>query len=181
MPQRNSAADIPLRTFRMGGSGNLTSGCGKSLRNIQLDQNNMERKRKALVALMLLDEIEDDYDILPLLVRTHEDRNVIYKNRQTEGCYDILIRRHLLDNETKFKRFFRVSRDQFFYLVNLIESDFKINPSNRDPRPLTAEMKLAVTLRYVYVYTIIIILLNHYIRLIIVIQYSGNFYRIMVW
>jgi hypothetical protein len=72
---------------------------------------------------MLLDKMEDDLENLPIIVRTHEDKNVIQESANWGVLrYDILIRRHLLDNETKFKSFFRVSRDQFFYLMNFIQS-----------------------------------------------------------
>lgn len=74
----------------------------------------------------------------------------MFKNRQTEGFQSILIKNHLNDNETKFKEFFRISRFQFNYILNLIQDDIKLKPCNRVRDPITPSEKLAVTLRYVY-------------------------------
>jgi hypothetical protein len=57
----SSALYISCVQFALGGSGKLLKIVGEH-------QNNMERKSKALVTLMFLDEMEDDLDNLPIIV-----------------------------------------------------------------------------------------------------------------
>ncbi|KAJ3621671.1 hypothetical protein MTP99_003780 [Tenebrio molitor] len=50
----------------------------------------------------------------------------IYKRRETKGAYEILIVRHLVPNDTKFKEYFRLSPELFHYVLN-----FKTKQSNK--------------------------------------------------
>jgi hypothetical protein len=50
----------------------------------------------------------------------------IYKRRETESAYEILIVRHLVPNDTKFKEYLRLSQELFHYVLN-----FKTKQSNK--------------------------------------------------
>jgi len=74
--------------------------------------------------------------------------NDLFINRKIEGFFDILINRHLSNDETTFHEFFRVNKIQFDYLLSLIvEVELSKEPCNRVKEPITASEKLAVTLR----------------------------------
>jgi len=65
--------------------------------------------------LKILFEEEDDDDVL-LLYLSEEKRkghDQLFTKRSTEGYYEILINRHLKNNEIKFREFFRINRYQF--------------------------------------------------------------------
>jgi hypothetical protein len=71
----------------------------------------------------------------------------IYKKRETEGAYEILIVRHLVPNDTKFKEYFRLSPELFHYVLNFINEDIALKPSNRIKKPISPEQKLCIFLR----------------------------------
>lgn len=76
-----------------------------------------------------------------------KNKNEMYLAREAEGFFSVLIEKHLWRDETKFREFFRLSWDQFNYVLNLVEEDIKANPSIKIRKPITAAEKLAVTLR----------------------------------
>jgi hypothetical protein len=55
----------------------------------------------------------------------------IYKRRETESAYEILIVRHLVPNDTKFKEYLRLSPELFHYVLNFIKEDIALKLSNR--------------------------------------------------
>lgn len=71
----------------------------------------------------------------------------IFVNRDIEGAMEILINRHLKQDETRFKQYFRLSFDLFEYVLKHIELDITSIPSNCVPVPISPEVKLAITLR----------------------------------
>lgn len=56
--------------------------------------------------------IEEDVDEEALLVSylSREDTDDIFKKGEEEGAFEILITRHLVDNETKFRVYFNLLR-----------------------------------------------------------------------
>ncbi|KAL4131414.1 hypothetical protein QTP88_008729 [Uroleucon formosanum] len=60
---------------------------------------------------------------------------------------EYIIEEVMTKNEKKFKEFFRLSWEQFNYVLNLIEDDLKLNPYNRVKEPISPAEKFAVTLR----------------------------------
>ena len=100
---------------------------------------------------MLLHYQAEEENLLLLLTLQHEEKrtqvNDMFRVRKVEGFQTLLIENHLKDNETKFKEFFRVSRHQFNYVLELIKGDLSMRPYNRVKDPLKPEEKLAVTLR----------------------------------
>jgi len=102
------------------------------------------QKKKVLIN-MLLEEIEGE----EMLIDQVSSKNVhnMFRKRKEEGFFSVLIEKHLFRDEKKFREFFRLSWEQFNYVLNLIEDDIKSNPCNRVKEPISAAEKLAVTLR----------------------------------
>ncbi|KAG8260297.1 hypothetical protein J6590_100074 [Homalodisca vitripennis] len=89
-------------------------------------------------ALLLLQEAAKDMGVdcavLHTLIPSRDSCREMFKERDHEGAYTILAKRHLLT-------------DDFSHITDLIREDVTMQPSNRVKNPLTAEVKLAVTLR----------------------------------
>lgn len=100
------------------------------------------------VALLLYQEIDNDIEVLTEeVIKRRKKCCEMFRRREIEGAYNMLIRNHLKDCELKFKEYFRFTREQFSYLVTLIRKDCTVKPSNRVLHPITPEKKLSVTLR----------------------------------
>lgn len=102
-----------------------------------------------LLSYLFLEEIEEEELLLENLIE--EQRNAtehpLFLSRPEEGFFSILINRHLIHDDKKFRDFFRLNVDQFNYILDLIKNDITTDSSNRHPYPITAAEKLAVTLR----------------------------------
>lgn len=94
---------------------------------------------------LLEDEADDELLLLVHLFR--EESDAMYSERNREGCYNNLIQRRLIDNETRFRAYFRVSFELFNYILNYIREDIKRPPCNRVKKPISPEEELSVTLR----------------------------------
>ncbi|KAK9727507.1 hypothetical protein QE152_g19094 [Popillia japonica] len=93
----------------------------------------MDVKKKALAMMMLVEmqDIEDEMDlVVAYSLSTRGECKDMYKEQENEGAFKILVHKHLIDNETKFKEYFRVTRDQFFNLLDLIKNDLPIECRN---------------------------------------------------
>ncbi|XP_050313123.1 uncharacterized protein LOC126748138 [Anthonomus grandis grandis] len=106
--------------------------------------------RELVMAAQLLMEEEADDDILVLSLLHKRRRKVhnMFVQRRKEGCFSRLIMRHLIDDETKFTEYFRLTRYQFNELFNLVSADIKKSPTKFVRRPITAKEKLALVLRF---------------------------------
>jgi len=73
---------------------------------------------------LLEDEADDE---LLLLVHLYRDESggEMFPERKKEGCYNNLIQRRLIDSETRFRAYFRVSLELFNYILNYIREDIK--------------------------------------------------------
>ena len=78
-----------------------------------------------------------------------EGATEIFKKIEDEGYYSTLIGRYLMDNEMKFREFFRVWRDIFHLILTEIKADITTRSCNRWQTPVSAEQMLCLTLRYV--------------------------------
>jgi len=98
---------------------------------------------------LLLEEINEEETIIEHAIKLNNMKKThnLFLTRKIEGFYNILIEKHLFKDEQKFREFFRLSYDQFNYVLNIIEDDIKINPSNRVRQPITPAEKLTITLR----------------------------------
>ncbi|KAK9732216.1 hypothetical protein QE152_g13076 [Popillia japonica] len=86
----------------------------------------MDVKKKALALTTLVEmlDIEDEMDlVVAYSLSTRGKCKDMYKERENEEAFKILVHKHLINNETKFKKYFRVTRDQFFNLLDLIKND----------------------------------------------------------
>jgi len=99
------------------------------------------------IMLLLLEE-EDDELLITTQSEQREKVDALFLNRKAEGYFEILISRHLIGNETKFREFLRVNKNQFDFLLSLVEVQLTKLPSNRVKKPITAAEKLALPLRY---------------------------------
>jgi len=103
------------------------------------------------IILQLLEEEEEEFELFSSLhSRKRKPVDNIYKFRESEGVFEILINRHLSKNETKFREYFHINYKQFDFLVSLIEVELCKEPSNRIKKPITVAEKLALTLRYLF-------------------------------
>ncbi|KAL4132684.1 hypothetical protein QTP88_009802 [Uroleucon formosanum] len=99
----------------------------------------------------------DDLDIALLVFlddeESSEDENnrleesVMFKNRETEGAFQILVRRHLQCNDEKFRQYFRLTPVLFDYVLNHIRDDLTYKPYNRHKKPIYPEEKLCILVR----------------------------------
>ncbi|CAI6356689.1 unnamed protein product [Macrosiphum euphorbiae] len=113
--------------------------------------SSLAKKQKLMLNLLLLQEADEEHAIIKHVILCDAEKNKthdMFLARKTEGFFSILIEKHLWRDEKKFREFFRVSCDQFHYILNIIEEDFKTSPSIKIPEPITAAEKLAITLRY---------------------------------
>ncbi|KAK9718342.1 hypothetical protein QE152_g23254 [Popillia japonica] len=104
-------------------------------------------KRK-LFALLFLEEEEDEEIINYLKKRKRSAPHEIFVTRPSEGYFSLLIKEHLKGDEKKFREFFRLNKDQFYFVLNIVENDLKRVSTNAVKYPITPEEKLALTLRY---------------------------------
>jgi len=101
-----------------------------------------------ILTLLLMDEDEDEVSLFSdLTPKEKKPTDDIFKNRESEGFFEILINRHLINNHNKFREYFRINYEQFNFLLTLVEEKLTLQPSNRIKKPITPAEKLAVTLR----------------------------------
>jgi len=74
---------------------------------------------------LMNDEANDEL-LLLLFYLFIEENDEMYSEWNREGCYNNLIQRRLINNETKFRAYFQVS----FELFNYIRENIKILPCN---------------------------------------------------
>ena len=72
----------------------------------------------------------------------------LYKQRLEEGAHNILIDRHLMDDDTKFKEYFRVTPFLFGQILDDIQNDIEGTTTTWVRNPISARVKLCITLRY---------------------------------
>lgn len=92
-----------------------------------------------------------EYDLIIvalLLKKQRKSPHKIYKTRQVEGVQNILIDRHLMDDDTKFKEYFRLSPFLFRKILDDIQKDIEGIASTWIPNPISAYQKFCITLRY---------------------------------
>jgi hypothetical protein len=107
----------------------------------------MEKKRKMIKALLLLDLLsEDDEEQIKPRKRIHWVRPWIAR-REQRGVYHLLVRELALEDETAYRDFFRTTKAQFQFLAHKIaclvgKRDTLMRSS------IKADERLAVTLRH---------------------------------
>lgn len=80
-----------------------------------------------------------------------QGKKTIFERRREEGNFEILVNRHLLDNDHMFVVYFRLSPYLFYNVLDFIRSDLENSgipyPGQRMNR-ISAEQKLCIALRY---------------------------------
>lgn len=101
---------------------------------------------------IFFEDDDDEWDILRLLFcllpKCRQNPREMILNRETEGVFNILIKKYLLSEEDEFMKYFRITPKLFHFILDHISCDLTRMPTNRVPNPLSAEQKLCVTLRY---------------------------------
>jgi hypothetical protein len=72
------------------------------------------------IILLLLEEEEEEDNSHNLLLVTSKKRNSIsklFKTREDEGFFEVLIKVHLSDSKLKFREFFRLNFNQFTFIL----------------------------------------------------------------
>lgn len=95
---------------------------------------------------LLLQE-EEEEEILLAKLKKNEKSHQLYLSRCEEGFQKILINRHLLQDDSMFRKFFRLNRVQFDYILSCIESELKRKSCNKVKQPISPAEKLGLTLR----------------------------------
>ncbi|XP_050063324.1 uncharacterized protein LOC126552659 [Aphis gossypii] len=96
------------------------------------------------IIIHLLEEEEEEE-----IMYTHRKPiSNLFKTREKEGFFKVLINSHLRENKNKFREFFRLNYDQFNFILALVKDDITLPASNRIKNPISSDEKLAVTLRY---------------------------------
>lgn len=97
--------------------------------------------------LCLLEEEEEEEFLLMLRQLTRAVPHPMFVARGTEGFQNILIQRHLLKDDSVFRKFFRLNIDQFNYILSLIEHDLIGQSCGNVKQPINPAEKLGLTLR----------------------------------
>ena len=98
------------------------------------------KRKQLLLKYLLAEEIEDE----EMLSAPRLEKHAIFKRRQGERYFKILINNHLLGDDVKF---FRLNKLQFDFVLSLVKQDIKKSSANCIPYPVSPEEKL----RYVYI------------------------------
>lgn len=97
------------------------------------------------------EEFEADFICLMLLELTQKKKrrpqHALFKNRLMDGAQNVLIDRYLMDDDTKFVQYFRLSPSLFSSILAEIKKDVDGIPTNWIKYPISAHQKLCITLR----------------------------------
>lgn len=86
--------------------------------------------------------------ILSLVKKKKNSPHKIYRQRDVEGSMNVLVDRHLMDDETKFKEYFRVTPLLFSTILDAVKDDLEGISTNWVPNPISARVKLCMPLQY---------------------------------
>lgn len=86
--------------------------------------------------------------IMSALKKERKIPHKLYKLRMYDSAFNVLIVRHLLDDDTKFKEYFRMSPRLFSRILNEITDDVEGSATTWVKKPISAHEKLCITLRY---------------------------------
>jgi hypothetical protein len=89
--------------------------------------------------ILFEEEYDDDVLLLYFSEEKRKGHDQLFTKRSTVGYYEILINGHLKNNEIKFREFFRINRNQFDFILNLIRYDLVLNPTFFIRKPITPE------------------------------------------
>lgn len=97
------------------------------------------------VVELLLEEEEDDDLLLYYYYKYKTKRRLpikeLYLTRGQEGSFSLLVMKHLMCDDNTFRKYFRLNKTQFDYLLNLLKKTM------REKGKISLKEKLALTLR----------------------------------
>lgn len=96
---------------------------------------------------LLKEESEDDEILFNIINQKRKPTGSLFSMRKSEGFFEKLIKEHLSIDDNKFREFFRLNRQQFYFILSLVKEPLTKEPALRVPDPITPDEKLAVTLR----------------------------------
>ncbi|KAL4092211.1 hypothetical protein QTP88_026749 [Uroleucon formosanum] len=74
----------------------------------------LNKKQKLILNLLLLQEVDEEQTIInKVMFNNSNQAHQMFLTRKTEGVFSILIEKHLWRDDSKFREFFRLSRDQY--------------------------------------------------------------------
>lgn len=79
---------------------------------------------------LLLDDDDVFFLLISLANSLRSEQNEMFKKRNEEGSYEILVKRHLIDNDSMFVTYFRLSPYLFHKAVDLIRDDIGRSPGS---------------------------------------------------
>jgi len=74
-----------------------------------------------IICEMLREEADFEEELLRMIPKQRNAFNSLVTARKTEGFFNQLIEGHLFKNEIKFREFFRVNREQFYFILSLVK------------------------------------------------------------
>lgn len=107
----------------------------------------LSKRKRLLLKWLLIDEIEDDEILLHNYGMKRAKKLRLFELKSEEGLYQKLINNHLRKDHKKFSEFFRLSVEQFDFVLELIKHDIYKKSYNRNLYPVTPDEKLAITMR----------------------------------
>lgn len=94
------------------------------------------------------EEFEEDLVLILLAAQLKKKkRSAMFTRRPLEGTHTILIDRYLMDDDTKFQQYFRLTPHLFVNVLGAIKDDLERMPTSWVQRPITPAEKLCITLR----------------------------------
>ncbi|GFY66948.1 hypothetical protein TNIN_437641 [Trichonephila inaurata madagascariensis] len=78
---------------------------------------------------------------------SRSEESELFKNRSSEGAFQILVRRHLHCNDEKFRQYICLTPVLFDYVLNNIRDELTSKPYNRHQKPICPEEKLCILVR----------------------------------
>ncbi|CAB3231909.1 unnamed protein product [Arctia plantaginis] len=113
-----------------------------------------ERWSVDFAAATKVDVNMNNFSVICALLEEEEEEELLtprnmFLQRRSEGCYETLIKRHLINCEEKFMGYFRVSREIYNKILMAIKDDISdTQPRTRNRNfAITAQEKLFLTLR----------------------------------
>ncbi|KAL4714582.1 hypothetical protein ACJJTC_006628 [Scirpophaga incertulas] len=99
------------------------------------------------VMKLLLEEEEEDDLLLYYYYKYKTERRLpikdLYLTRDQEGSFSLLVKKHLMFDDNIFRKYFRLNKTQFDYVLNLLKKTMQ------EKGRISVKEKLALTLRFI--------------------------------
>lgn len=109
----------------------------------------LSRRRRNIVKCLILEEMEDDEILRNIYEKKRAKKHRLFELKNEEGFFQNLVITHLREDSKKFTEYFRLSVEQFDFILGLIKQKLIKDSYNRNQYPIRPEEKFAITLRYV--------------------------------